>query len=135
MRFNMERTIVPYKIKVVEPISLLSRKEREHAINEAGLNVFKLRSSEVYIDLLTDSGTGAMSSAQWAGLMMGDEAYAGSSSFFRLEDSIKDVMGLPYVIPVHQGRAAEQVLDFTLVEAGMVVPGNTHFDTTKAHIE
>jgi tryptophanase len=131
----MARSVVPYRIKVVEPIHLLSREAREQRIREAGLNVFKLRAEDVYIDLLTDSGTGAMSAAQWSAMMVGDEAYAGSSSFFRLEASIQKVMGLPFVIPVHQGRAAEHMLDFTLIKEGMVVPGNTHFDTTRAHIE
>jgi len=126
---------VPYRIKVVEPIRLLSRREREVKLREAGLNVFRLRAEDVYIDLLTDSGTGAISAAQLSHMMVGDEAYAGSASFFRLEESIRDVMGFPFVIPVHQGRAAEQVLDYTLVHQGMVVPGNSHFDTTKAHIE
>lgn len=131
----MSRTCVPYRIKIVEPIRLLSRQERERRIRAAGLNVFRLKAEDVYIDLLTDSGTGAMSQAQWSQMMVGDEAYAGSASFFRLEHSIRDIMGLPFVIPVHQGRAAEQVLDFTLIHEGMVVPGNSHFDTTKAHIE
>lgn len=131
----MTRTIIPYKIKSIEPISLLPREVREKKIAEAGLNLFRLRSSDVYIDLLTDSGTGAMSAKQWSCLMLGDESYAGSESFFKLEKSIQDVMGLPFVIPVHQGRAAEQVLDFTLIQSGQVVPGNTHFDTTKSHIE
>ncbi len=132
----MVRHVVPYRIKVVEPIRLLTREDRERKIRAAGLNVFRLRSDDVYIDLLTDSGTGAMSAAQWSQLMLGDESYAGSSSFYRLEDSIQRVTGLPFVIPVHQGRAAEQVLDYVLMpEPGMVVPGNTHFDTTKAHIE
>lgn len=126
---------VPYRIKVVEPIRLLSREERERKLAEAGLNIFRIRAEDVYIDLLTDSGTGALSAAQLSQMMVGDEAYAGSASFFRLEDSIRDVMGFPFVIPVHQGRAAEQVLDFTLIQNGMVVPGNSHFDTTKAHIE
>ena len=131
----MARTIVPYRIKVVEPIELLSAEEREKRIRGAGLNVFRLRAEDVYIDLLTDSGTGAMSAEQWSRIMVGDEAYAGSASFFRLEESIRDIMGLPFVMPVHQGRAAEQLLDFTLIKKGQVVPGNTHFDTTKAHIE
>jgi len=131
----MVRTIVPYRIKVVEPIRLLSHEEREKKIHNAGLNVFRLKAEDVYIDLLTDSGTGAMSAAQWGQIMIGDEAYAGSASFYRLEKSIHDVIGLPYVIPVHQGRAAEHMLDFILIKEGMVVPGNTHFDTTRAHIE
>ncbi len=131
----MPRNIVPYRIKVVEPIRLLAREERERKIREAGLNLFRLKAEDVYIDLLTDSGTGAMSAMQWSKMMTGDEAYAGSSSFFRLEEAIREVTGLPHVIPVHQGRAAEQVLDFTLVHEGEVVPGNTHFDTTRAHIE
>lgn len=131
----MVRNIVPYKIKIVEPIELLPRGEREERIREAGLNVFRLKSKYVYIDLLTDSGTGAMSQGQLSQMMIGDESYAGSESFFRLEEAIHDVIQLPYVIPVHQGRAAEQILDYTLIREGMVVPGNTHFDTTKAHIE
>lgn len=131
----MPQNIVPYKIKSVEPIFLLERSEREKIIHKVGLSLFKLRSDQVYIDLLTDSGTGAMSAAQWSRIMLGDESYAGSSSFFRLEKTIQDLFGLPYVIPVHQGRAAEQVLDHALVNEGMAVPGNSHFDTTKAHIE
>lgn len=131
----MSRNVVPYRIKVVEPIRLMSKEKREQKIRKAGLNIFRLHSDDVYIDLLTDSGTGAMSNSQWSMLMMGDEAYAGSASYYRLEKSIQDITGLPYVIPVHQGRAAEQVLDYILIQEGMAVPGNTHFDTTKAHIE
>ena len=127
--------MIPFRIKVVEPIHLLPPKEREQKIRDAGLNVFRLKSQDVYIDLLTDSGTSAMSNAQWSRIMMGDEAYAGSSSFFRLEKTIKEILGMPFVIPAHQGRAAEQVLDHVLVQTGQLVPGNTHFDTTKAHIE
>lgn len=131
----MPRTIVPYKVKIVEPIELLPREEREERIKEAGLNLFRLKSKHVYIDLLSDSGTGAMSQEQLGQMMVGDEAYAGSESFYKLEETIHDIMRLPFVIPVHQGRAAEQVLDYSLIKDGMVVPGNTHFDTTKAHIE
>ncbi len=131
----MVRPFIPYKVKTVEPIKLLPRDVREKKIKEAGLNVFRLKSEDVYIDLLTDSGTGAMSTKQWSRIMVGDESYAGSSSFFRLEKTIQDIMGMPFVVPVHQGRAAEQVLDHKLVEKGQIVPGNTHFDTTKAHIE
>jgi len=101
MREN-NRPFIPFKIRSVEPITLLSRKEREEVLKKAGYNLFKLKSSQVYIDLLTDSGTGAMSSVQWSKLMVGDESYAGSQSFFRLEGSVKDITGLPYVLPTHQ---------------------------------
>ena len=131
----MSNLFIPYKIKVVEPIVLLPREEREQLIQDVGLNVFKLKSSDVYVDLLTDSGTGAMSAMQWSAIMNGDESYAGSRSFFKLKKTINEVMDLPYVMPVHQGRAAEQVLDYEMISEGQVVPGNTHFDTTKAHIE
>ncbi len=134
-RFKNRGFMIPFRIKVVEPIRFLSLKEREQKIGDAGLNVFRLKSSDVTIDLLTDSGTSAMSNAQWAAMMIGDEAYAGSTSFFKLEKTVQELMGLPFVIPTHQGRAAEQLLDFTLVKPGQMVPGNTHFDTTKAHIE
>ncbi|OGQ48843.1 MAG: tyrosine phenol-lyase [Deltaproteobacteria bacterium RIFCSPLOWO2_02_FULL_47_10] len=127
--------IVPYKIKTVEPIFLPSREEREVALKKAGYNLFKLRAELVYIDFLTDSGTGAMSSAQWSRIMMGDESYAGSSSFYRLEAAVQEIMGLSYIVPTHQGRAAENILDQVLVQKGTIVPGNAHFDTTKAHIE
>ena len=131
----MTRRVVPYKIKVVEPIRLLDRNEREKRLKEAGYNVFNLRSDDVYIDLLTDSGTGAISTKQQARSMLGDESYAGSLSFFELQKTVHDVMGFPILIPAHQGRAAEHVLDHVLVKPGQVVLGNTHFDTTKAHIE
>ena len=125
----------PFKIKVVEPIHRTSRAERERLIEKAGYNLFSLRSESVYIDLLTDSGTAAMSDSQWARLMLGDEAYAGSRSFYRLKDAVANVMGFPLVIPTHQGRAAENVLFTTMVNPGDVVPNNMHFDTTQAHVE
>ena len=124
-----------WKIKMVEPIRKSTREEREQWMKEADYNLFQLKSEQVYIDCLTDSGTGAMSDRQWAAMMMGDESYAGSSSFFQLKDTIERLTGFNYVIPTHQGRAAENVLFSHLVTAGAVVPGNSHFDTTKGHIE
>ena len=124
-----------WKIKMVEPIRKSTREERERWMKEADYNLFQLKSEQVYIDCLTDSGTGAMSDRQWAAMMMGDESYAGSSSFFQLKDTIERLTGFAYVIPTHQGRAAENVLFSHLVFAGAVVPGNSHFDTTKGHIE
>ena len=124
-----------WKIKMVEPIRKSTREEREQWLKEAHYNMFNLKSDQVYIDCLTDSGTGAMSDRQWAAMMMGDESYAGSSSFFRLKEVITRLTGFDYVIPTHQGRAAENVLFSHLVKAGDMVPGNSHFDTTKGHIE
>ncbi len=124
-----------WRIKMVEPIKKSTREEREKWMKEADYNLFQLRSEQVYIDCLTDSGTGAMSDRQWAAVMMGDESYAGSSSFFHLKETINKITGFEYVIPTHQGRAAENVLFSHLVKAGSVVPGNSHFDTTKGHIE
>ncbi|MCH5220098.1 MAG: tryptophanase [Muribaculaceae bacterium] len=124
-----------WKIKMVEPIRKSTREEREKWIKDANYNVFQLPADQVYIDCLTDSGTGAMSDRQWAALMMGDESYAGSRSFFELRDVVRRLTGFEYVIPTHQGRAAENVLFSHLVKAGDIVPGNSHFDTTKGHIE
>jgi len=124
-----------WKIKMVEPIRKSTRSEREKWLKAANYNVFKLNAEEVYIDLLTDSGTGAMSDRQWAGVMMGDESYAGATSFRNLQKAIEKITGFKYVVPTHQGRAAENVLFSVLVKEGDYIPGNSHFDTTKGHIE
>lgn len=124
-----------YKIKMVEPIHRSTREEREQWIKEAKYNLFNLKSDQVFIDLLTDSGTGAMSDRQWAAIMMGDESYAGASSYYNMKNAIKNILGFEHFLPTHQGRAAENVLFSVLVKEGDFVPGNSHFDTTKGHIE
>jgi len=124
-----------YKIKMVETIRKSKRSEREKWIQEAKYNLFNLKSEQVFIDLLTDSGTGAMSDQQWSALMLGDESYAGASSYYKMKQAIKDILGFDYFLPTHQGRAAENVLFSVLVKQNDIVPGNSHFDTTKGHIE
>lgn len=120
---------------MIEPIHRSSREEREEWIKAAKYNLFGLRSEQVYIDLLTDSGTGAMSDRQWSGIMLGDESYAGASSFYNLKEAINETLGFPYFLPTHQGRAAENVLYSATIKEGDILPGNSHFDTTKGHIE
>ncbi len=125
----------PYKIKMVEPIAVTTREQREIAIKKAGYNTFLLDSDDVYIDLLTDSGTNAMSENQWAGLMLGDEAYAGSKNFKHLQQAVQELYGFKYVIPTHQGRGAENILSQIMIKPGDYVPGNMYFTTTRAHQE
>jgi len=127
--------VEPYRIKTIETIKLLSREERDKKIREAGFNLFNLRSQDVFIDLLTDSGTSALSDQQWAGLLTGDEAYAGARNFYNLEATVRDIFGYKNVIPVHQGRAAEHLLFSNVLQKGDYVLANTHFDTTRANIE
>ena len=124
-----------WKIKMVEPNRKSTRAEREEWLKAANYNVFQLRAEQVYIDCLTDSGTGSMSDRQWSAMMLGDESYAGATSFYKFEETVRRILGLHYVIPTHQGRAAENVLFSFLVKEGNVIPGNAHFDTTKGHIE
>lgn len=127
--------IEPYRVKVVEPISRTTRREREDILKKAGFNIFNIPAEKVFIDLLTDSGTSAMSDKQWAGLMIGDESYAGAKSFFHFEKAVKDIFGFKHVLPTHQGRAAERILFETIIKEGDSVGNNIHFDTTQANIE
>lgn len=127
--------VEPYKIKVVEPIRKTTRRERDRILKKAGLNIFNIPSDKVYVDLLTDSGTSAMSDLQWGRIMVGDESYAGSRSFFRFDEAVRHIFGFKHVIPVHQGRAAERILFQTLLQEGDHVINNIHFDTTRANIE
>ena len=130
------RTIIePFRIKSVEALNFTTRDERTAALAHARFNVFRLHGDDVLIDLLTDSGTGAMSAAQWGALMQGDETYAGSRSFYRFESVVRDLTGFRHVIPTHQGRAAERILFHTILQPGMIVPNNNHFDTTRANVE
>ena len=124
-----------FKIKMVEPIRKSTRAEREQWIKDAKYNLFNLKSEQVFIDLLTDSGTGAMSDRQWAAMMVGDESYAGASSYYNLKNAIKRILGFDHFLPTHQGRAAENVLFSAMIKEGDYIPGNSHFDTTKGHIE
>jgi len=125
----------PFKIKVVEPIRRTTREERERLLRESGYNLFHVPADSVYVDLLTDSGTAAMSDNQWAGMMLGDESYAGSKNYYHFEDAVRSIFGYKHVIPTHQGRMAENLLFSTVVKSGMSVPNNIHFDTTRANVE
>jgi tryptophanase len=131
----MKTIIEPFRIKMTEPLKMTTRKERLRLLKEANYNVFKIDAEECCIDLLTDSGTGAMSTEQWAALMLGDESYAGSRSWKRFEAAVQKITGIKHIFPTHQGRAAEAILAQTLLKPGLVVPNNSHFDTTRANIE
>jgi tryptophanase len=130
-----EDWFVPYKYRMVEKITIPFKEKRLEILQKAGYNMFDIKAEDVYIDLLTDSGTGTMSNIQWSKIILGDESYAGSESFFAIKNAVEDLMGIPFVMPAHQGRAAEKVLNSVMIKSGQFVPGNTHFDTTKGHIE
>jgi tyrosine phenol-lyase len=134
-QFGRRSWAEPWKIKMVEPLPMTNRAARERALSEAGFNTFLLRSEDVYIDLLTDSGTSAMSDRQWAGMMLGDEAYAGSRNFYNLENAIQTYYGYQYILPTHQGRGAEHLISRVAIKAGQYVPGNMYFTTTRLHQE
>ena len=135
MTFQPKTKIDPFRIKSIEPIGIISLDERRAALQRAGLNTFQIRAEEILIDLLTDSGTGAMSAAQWGAMMIGDESYAGSRSFYKFEAQVKKITGFEFVLPTHQGRSAEHILFTTILKKDDIVPSNTHFDTTRANIE
>lgn len=134
-QFGRRSWAEPWKIKMVEPLNVISREEREKALIEAGYNTFLLKSDDVYIDLLTDSGTGAMSDRQWAGMMMGDEAYAGSRNFYHFEAAVQKIYGYKYILPTHQGRGAEHLISQAVIKKGQYIPGNMYFTTTRLHQE
>ena len=131
----MKTIIEPFRVKVVEPIKMTTRTEREGYLKDASYNLFLLKAENVIIDLLTDSGTAAMSAEQWSAIMRGEESYAGSKSFYRFEEVVRDIFGFKQVIPMHQGRAAERILFSVMCKKGSIVPNNTNFDTTRANIE
>ena len=132
MGFQSSITFEPFRIKSVEPLHFTTRAQRTAALIEAGYNPFRLKAEQVLIDLLTDSGTSAMSAAQWGAMHVGDESYAGSDSFFKFEQAARDITGYKHILPVHQGRAAERILFGTVCKPGDVIPSNSHFDTTRA---
>jgi tryptophanase len=131
----MKTIIEPFRIKVIEPLKMTTRQERLAALKKAGFNVFLIPAEDVLIDLLTDSGTGAMSSEQWAGVMRGDESYAGARSYYRFESRLREVTGFEHIIPTHQGRASERILFELIGGPDKVIPNNNHFDTTRANVE
>src|SRR5947208_5648992 len=131
----MKTIIEPFKIKMVEPIKITTAEQREAILRRAHFNVFQIAAEDVLIDLLTDSGTAAMSSEQWAGMLRGDESYAGARSWYRFEKVIRDLTGMPHILPTHQGRASERILFELIGGRGKVIPNNNHFDTTRANIE